>query len=634
MNIELKVAVSKDSADYRRMEPNSLWEFIQEDIERFFGPLAVVVKGRLRYDDYLASCYVQEFGAHEDEKSAFKLLERAIEKEDINFYSDLQNWTRKKKPYLNGVIGHYKDFKPLAWRDLHYPRMLCGRKGSGKTTLLLFAKGEIEKLAKVRCIFVSLSSPGFDTDDPCQAIAFEIIHQIEYLTSELSATADLSNKELMLMWHQRRFKLKDAYPNTDDSWLERTLKARLRNNLLIRLEESKYSGEFIPYLHDSIELLENSFGVRLVIMIDDVDRLQCDQTAKNVCDRARNLAVKLANVPVVVSIREETMAKLSDVDHFATRISVIPPSFRRVLRRRLDVFCEQFEMDEHKAQRSGYDTNSIKQFVSHIVESVLSVETYANLIGYHYDIDILLDVVRCLIKSPFIQPGYVLKLINEDDYIPWHIILDSMQRFQYKNFYDENSFILNVFDNDQAPPTMSNTLVRVRLLQVLRHRFQGLNQPIQVGDVFADMHEIGYEKALIVSALQAFARQRLIVTWRARNTFTDEVPEILSQGTIIYYLDSLIYSYRYLQNILPVTHVPFNIPLDLVNITGPLFGDKLKVISERLMRFVEFIRTCEECEQESLKNISLFNEITRGETISHKMEMSLKQAIYSMKEPR
>lgn len=524
MDTELKVAVSKDSADYRRIEPSSLWEFIQEDIDRFFGPLAVVVKGKLKYDEYLRSCYVQEFGAHEDEKTAFRLLERVVEQEDISFYSDLQDWTSKKRPYLRGVIGHYKDFKPLAWSVLHYPRMLCGRKGSGKTTLLIFAKDDIEKSAKVRCVFVRLSSPGFDTDEPNRAITFEIIHQIEHFISEISEGAGLSNRDLVLKWHYRRLKLNDAHPSPKDRWWEKIRKALLRNKLLDRLDESKYSSEFIPYIQDSIELLEKTFGVHLVVMIDDVDRLQCDQTAKSVCDRGRNLATKLANVPVVVSVREETMAKLSDVDQFATRISVIPPSFRRVLRRRLEVFSEKFEMNEHKAQGSGYNTDKVKTIVSHLVESVLAPETYANLIGYHYDIDILLDVVRCLMKSPFIQPAYVLGLKERNEKIPWHIILDSIQRFQYKNFYDENSFILNMFDNDQTPTKMSNVLVRVRLLQVLRHCFRGLDQPIQIGKIYVDMEKIGYERAMTVSALQAFARQRLIVTWRARNVFSDEVP--------------------------------------------------------------------------------------------------------------
>ena len=103
--------------------------------------------------------------------------------------------------------------------------------------------------------------------------------------------------------------------------------------------------------------------------------------------------------------------------------------------------------------------------------------------------------------------------------IPWHIILDSMQRFQYRNFYDENSFLLNVFDNDESPATMSNALVRVRLLQVIRYRFKGLYKPVQLGEIYADMQELGYHKQAVVLALEAFARQRLIVTWANAQCF-------------------------------------------------------------------------------------------------------------------
>jgi hypothetical protein len=70
----LKVAVEKYSADYRRLGANSLWEYIREDVERCFGPLAVVVRGKLMYDSFLRSCFVKEFKDHGDERAALSLL--------------------------------------------------------------------------------------------------------------------------------------------------------------------------------------------------------------------------------------------------------------------------------------------------------------------------------------------------------------------------------------------------------------------------------------------------------------------------------------------------------------------------------------------------------------------------------
>jgi hypothetical protein len=322
------------------------------------------------------------------------------------------------------------------------------------------------------------------------------------------------------------------------------------------LTKSKYEVEFIPYVRDTLEFLERSCHVKLVLMIDDIDRLESEEIARDVCDRARGLARDLGTIPVIVSIREETMAKLSDVSSFATRISIIPPSFSRVLQSRLEVFLNDFEFGNvAQAQKAGNDTDKAKTFVKHIIESVLQRDTYANLMAYHYDLDILLDLVRCLLKSPFLEPEYVLDLYSRQQRVPWHIVLDTMQRFQYQHFYEENSFLLNVFDNDESPATMSNTLIRIRLLQVFRYRFKGIRKLIQLGEIYADMEMLGYDKQAVLLALGAFARQRLIVTSRRRNAFSEEVRNVLPEPTIVYYLDSLIYNYRYLQNVLPVTHV-------------------------------------------------------------------------------
>jgi hypothetical protein len=288
-------------------------------------------------------------------------------------------------------------------------------------------------------------------------------------------------------------------------------------------------------------------------------------------------------------------------------------------------------MDDAKTQGSGYDTDKVKTFVKHIVESILERETYVNLMAYHYDVDILLDVVRCLIGSPFIQPEYVFGLCKIGQKIPWHVVFDSMQRFQYKNFYEENSFILNIFDNDQSPATMSNTLTRVRLLQVIRYRFKGLNKLIPLSEIYADMEELGYDREAVLLALGAFARQRLIVTRRLRNAMSEYLPDILLEPTIVYYLDSLIYSYRYLQNILTVTHVPFDIPIDIVETTKPIAGEKLKVVDQMLRKFIEFLRECEKYEKGLLKDEALFKEVTREETLSAIMQARLGQEIQLMK---
>ncbi|GAJ06240.1 unnamed protein product, partial [marine sediment metagenome] len=53
INNHLRIALKKEAADYRRLGANCLWEYIQEDIDHFFGPLAVVARGKLEHDSLL-----------------------------------------------------------------------------------------------------------------------------------------------------------------------------------------------------------------------------------------------------------------------------------------------------------------------------------------------------------------------------------------------------------------------------------------------------------------------------------------------------------------------------------------------------------------------------------------------------
>ena len=637
METDLKVAVDKDSADYRRLGANSLWPHIQEHVERCFGPLASVVKEQLKYNPYLRQCYVRDFGKHEDERPVLERLKKLILPKDWGFYDEIEKWIGKKPRYFEALLGAggYPDnFRPTEWEELHYPRMLCGKKGSGKTTLLLFAKDDIEEHTSTNCVYVCLADSPASLGEAWSAITRKIIQYLDQLTLQVCARDAISPKDMVVQRHERQWRLIDAYPDPRDSPKDANDKRRARDGLMKELTKSKYGVEFIPYVRDTVEFLEKACHVKLVFMIDDIDRLQSEEVARDVCDRARGLARDLGTIPVIVSIREETMAKLSDVSSFATRISIIPPSFSRVLQSRLEVFLNDFKFgDDARAQKAGYDTDKAKTFVKHIIESILQRETYTNLIAYHYDLDILLDLVRCLLKSPFLETEYVLDLHGKGQRVPWHVVLDTMQRFQYQHFYEENSFLLNVFDNDESPATMSNTLIRIRLLQVLRYRFKGIRKPIQLGEIYADLEMLGYDKQAVLSALGALARQRLIVTSRIRNAFSEEVRNVLPEPTIVYYLDSLIYNYRYLQNVLPVTHVPFDVPMDLVDIVKPIAGEKLKLVDRMLIRFVGFVRECEGYERKRLKDAALFKEIAREETLSAIMEAHLAQEIQHMKEP-
>ena len=74
-------------------------------------------------------------------------------------------------------------------------------------------------------------------------------------------------------------------------------------------DKLKYSHEFDIYLQDSIDYMRDILEKKVVIIIDDLDHLESDVVAKDVCALADKIATSLGDTPVLVSIREETLAK-------------------------------------------------------------------------------------------------------------------------------------------------------------------------------------------------------------------------------------------------------------------------------------------------------------------------------------
>ena len=624
----LKVTFDKKDADYWRMEPNSLWKYIKEDIDLFFGPLACVIKGQIKMDTKLADCYIKDFKNHVDEKKYSTALYRIIS-EDVNIYSDIQEWINSSRTFLRGIIGHYQEYNPFNKKNHSSPHFFTGRKGVGKTSLLLFTRDELEEKRKCICIFIHARTKGIDLSLKYAYIKNQIINELDDSIESISEELKIKKADVIQVRFERYWK-----KLLDDTIDDTKISNRTKNEMCLKLMGWKYSIEFYNYVKDSIKYLKDSLGYDLVIMIDDLDHAQNEIYAKDICSMASDLATKLDNVPIMVSIREETLAKLDDSGiSDINKERVIPPSFARVLNKRYDNFMKKYDFNKEIEKCLGMSKEDFEYFIQAMVFSFLEKESYSNLIIYSYDLDILLDAFRCVVSSPFIDPLKIAKEYKNDKRkkVHWHVILDSMQRYIYANFYSENSFFLNVFDNNEIPPTVKNTLIRIRLMQVLAYLYEGLNKKCNVGEIYSLMLEIGYPREQVFKALQAFARQRLIITWKEYNYFDGEVSEILIHRRIVYYLNGLIFRYRYLQNILPVTPIPFLIPLEIANLVGPYLNDKKKLVSVLIYKFINFIKECEREENNNVKNKEKFKEITRDIILSKKIKSEIDNEIIRMK---
>lgn len=123
---EFYLAVDKCEADYRRLEPNSIWPSLKEEIEaKYFGALAHVVKGELVNNNFLREAYIKEFGSHDDEGKYLPKIEE-LTNQDITIYSPFKKWVDKRRMGAQYVAGFSEAFPEVKWGDLEHPRYICG----------------------------------------------------------------------------------------------------------------------------------------------------------------------------------------------------------------------------------------------------------------------------------------------------------------------------------------------------------------------------------------------------------------------------------------------------------------------------------------------------------------------------
>lgn len=325
MKVELRTAVEKGFADYRRIGGNYLLDCIPDEIVKYFGPMAVFIKDTAIKDPIFFDCYVKDFLNHDGEKKSLKYMEQ-IFYNDMNFYKDMQKLITGDINYLHGLLKNADEFDPLSWEDPYFPRILCGSKGCGKTTLMLFTKAKLE-YDSYKLIYIRLASPVGGVTTPWQYIRSKIIHQIEETINDLATKNAEPLDKVVLERFNSYWITQSLLPEKGDTQKEKEEKRSERRQFLAKLSRSKHTYEFTPYLRESIKYIRNRFNIDVIIFVDDVDRLENAEKAKIVCDRVKALARDLGDVPCVVSAREETLALLSDTDPMFIKLTIAPPQF-------------------------------------------------------------------------------------------------------------------------------------------------------------------------------------------------------------------------------------------------------------------------------------------------------------------
>jgi hypothetical protein len=623
--VRLERMVNLVYPDLVKTGPNDMWSREVEGlVNRHFASFGGGAESFFREN------YVVDFEDHSDELTILPHVRGIFSEEHSQCIEEILAWVQKTpRAAHRPVTQHLDDMHPesqLLTGDRSTGRLLCGRKGSGKTSMIMYNMIDLEKNHDRLCLYIALDVTALPQTSAAQYMMASLVNQLDDLTIKITQEKGIDPEEVVLRRFEKLWLINAALPTqTGDN------KRDLREKLLLRLHDSKYHGEvFENYVSWSISYLERILNKRLIIVLDDIDHLSSDEEALEICRSAAALYRKLKR-PMIISLREETLPKLQDktlpVIAFP-KMHVIPPSFRKALTVRLENFKNELE-DRYPTGCGKYTREGIYLFVEHIIRSICRPSIYARLITFHYDMDLLLDIARCLLSSPYMTPAEVINMAKRNKGIGWNLVLTSLQNYIYYNHYEQNSFFLNMYDNgqvgiaesdDMAPVgRYDNTLVRISLLRVLAHHLSKMSAQaraeriVEIALIEEQMtNRLGYSTEQLWLALKAFARHRLIRTGQRQNDFdTGGTRRISISTAVLYYLDYLISDYQYVQNILPVTPIDFKFEPQ-VCVTDAQ-NRNMQVLDDLIMRFADFVRRCEESNEKRVEDQDFYRSLMPNE---------------------
>ena len=637
MTTENKIEENHSSFDRIRKSPNIYWRYLSEYVHKHFNRLAVIARYKLSKDEFLNECFVKEYSSYK------KSINRGLygRFQDPNFEHFYNNFAEKYRNSILRSLGHYDDFNiaSLAKRMKGELLLLCGEKGAGKTTLLLASEKSLMDDPKRKNIFIHISfayqtlgfNPNFDPIKLTEEFRRKFIDGLDYKIREINEEGEINEDESNLVKFEREFRSMSIFVNNKDTPKLAEYKQLKRLEYLAMLGEKKYTTHYDIYKELSINYLQNVLHITPILVIDDIDR-----ASKEVSEHIVNIGGKVSDemgILVIISVREETVTMHSDIFGDRIKLHIMPPPFNEVVWKRFEAFTKDLALNK-RAIKDKVIKDDLIIFVKVVIESINRPFIYANLIAMSdYDLDFLLELVRTLLESPFIDPIKVVQQYKSNNVlISWHIILNSLMLYIYQSHNEDNSFVINLFDNQNSriEQHYANTLVRIRLLEYLRKKTPKLHSPISVQDLLVVMGRAGYQRSEVESALKAFAKVRLILTEKPRNIYNDEVSIIYARRPIHYYLSYLMTRYRYLQNVVPITTMDFKIHIPATFDTQELLGKNLSKMTKIIYQFIDFVKRCQEEERAK----SGFDTSDLFEDLHKKLLVSIKEEETAMKSNR
>jgi hypothetical protein len=204
----------------------------------------------------------------------------------------------------------------------------------------------------------------------------------------------------------------------------------------------------------------------------------------------------------------------------------------------------------------------------------------------------MLDYFKALLSSSHFNLEEIRKIKN-GKLITQQKILETLLLYIYSEMNKENTYLMNLYEDDDIEEEFHN-LFRIRLLQTIMH-FGNVNNnnklEINYSKLAFLLEKFGYGKTVksnlskTLKMMQDFA---IIETSSFGANYNSDTDIILNDSAY-YYVNNLIYTYRYLETIIPDTHLDYR--ANLIDLKG-----NLRSIDREIEKFIDFIKRLEEKE--------------------------------------
>jgi len=614
--------------DKHRLQTNPIWPLIQNHVYNSFGRLANLVWGSLQNDNYLLSLYIKEFKSEKtiQELQGYFSTTR-LNLEDTTFLE----FARKYEHYANiNLLRHYDDFNIHKWfsDNQHVVIALLGNKGSGKTSFLMYLLKNLPD--DIVLITDDLSKVSSEYEARIE-IYESLIKQIDDAVLRIGDKNGLNPREILNLRYYDLLRKNDAITQLSDDNRVLDSKEILRRDVIssqIKFQNT-FSRESMLYLLSGIQFLK-SMNQKVCIVFDDADRIKISTVAMYIRLEAIELSSAL-NIPVVLSIREITARRIGNKFHHENKYHIIPPTFEDILLKRLENFKDLLFSDgvvNSIINGKEYSAIDYYNFVVSIAKSIISKRD--NLLLFYMlsnsNIEIMLDYFKCLVSSSHLDMNDINNLI-EGHSLPNHKILETLLLYVYKEMNKSNTYILNMYEaDDEIFHDELNNLFRIRIVQIIC-KYGDINDDNRKYITFASLSfhlerlgYINYSKRKLKSTISKFVDYAIIETTCFNDDYDDDTQIILNEAAY-YYIDYLIFTYRYLQTIIPDTTVDY-FPNSL-----SLHQD-LRLIDQEIEKFITFIKRCED--REESEQVAVLS----PKKISYLMRIGYEQDKERQKRPR